>query len=1268
MKITALSTVSTTRFYDAVRRLNEQFGTDITLRIYYPHQINAEEHNDDELRDDLASSDAVLLDIRGQGRADETAYHVLSGGSNVVINMMAPIGKMMEITRLGAFSGKEFLKRFEKQNSPDQAGRGQELLSEADRKKLNEKVKNIQGSVEKAGKNSKIPALRDAAAYIRLTKYWRHGGEENYYNMFLFLLREYLGHPDLPEAADPIEYPDYGLFHPEKGYFTSKADCLAATGHDTGSPVVGIIFHGGMHLDQNIPQISSFIRECPDITFIPVYTNGGSNLEAIRSYFFDEERPAVDAVINLMWFRINGGPMGGDPDETIALLKKLNVPVFAPASMFSQEIEKWEGDTAGLSPVMTIMAVIWPELDGCIEPIPCCALQTVEIDGCDVKQVMPIEDRIKRICRRLQNWVKLKRMPNSEKRVAIIIYDYPPGEGNIGGAAYLDVFVSVRRLMEHLAEEDYSLTVPETPLHELFEERRVVNSGQWHGAEETLAHNRSISLEEYRDLFEQYPEDVQNDVIDSWGSPPGDVMTIRDQILIPGIECGNIFLALQPARPPLNENDLAKATHDKTKPPHHQYIAYYHWLRNVWRADLVFHVGTHGLAEFMKGKEIGMSGRCFPDNLIGDMPHLYIYHILNTSESTIAKRRLYGTMVSYNSPPYATSDLYERYSELESLIDEYDEATDRNQLLRAERVQEKIDLLARELHMTATSIPEMHVELYEMKRSIIPKGLHTLGEVYGLEDLISFVEFLLRYDRDSIPSLNRIIAQSRGIDYDTALRDKETYASVLDSVDRACRPLVERSLTDSVAAASEESGLEGSLRLDLERTLHYGLALATKYADNDNEIASCLRGLCTEYIEPRLGGDVVRTPDILPTGSNMNQFDPTKIPTSTAAERGAEIAANTLAAYHSQDERYPESVGIVLWGFETTKTGGESIGQILEYLGVRVVRTSGSWHPQLEIIPLADLGRPRIDCLLTICGFFRDMFPNLITLLSRAFTLVSDLDEPDELNYVRKHSRENMARIEAEVASGSIDTKMAKRIACARIFGPRPGEYGTRLLQLTEDSIWETEQDLTDIFIDSMNHLYLDTMHGVRSDSTYRSNLSRVDMVSQVRDSHDYEVTDLDHYFEFFGGLNRAVRSESGREPMMVISDTTKEVITTEKIGDVITRATRTRLLNPKWINAMLEHDFHGAQVIGDRVYNTLGLAATTNAVDNWIWSSIADRFVFDEEMRRRLEENNRYATAGLIERLFEAERRGYWNATEEEMAQLRDAYLDLEGAIEDRL
>ena len=1254
MKITCISTVPTPVLAEAMNELNEEFGLNVAFKIYYPNQIDEEEVEEETVKNDLKESDIVLIDIRGGGKSSEIAYDALKAEKNIVLNLIGPMSKLMEITRLGSFSGGKIadkLKSSTEVNNPEEPW---------------QKVERAQNMVETAGKVLPIKSIKDARNYIKITKYWRYGGKENYYNLFLLLLREYFKY-ELPKAKEPVEFPEYGIYHPAYGHFTDLEKFIEISGFKGGTPTIGMLFYGGMHFDQSIATIKAFINEFDDFNVIPVYSDSIHNLRAIREYFLHNGNSSVDVVINLMWFRINGGPLGGNPALTAELLKELNVPIFAPAPMFSREVEKWRESPTGLSPIEIIAAVIWPELDGCIEPIPSCGMQNIIVGELEAQEVAPIDDRIERIAGRIRNWLRLKQKPNNEKKLAIIVYDNPPGEENIGKAAYLDVFQSVKRLLERLKESEYEVELPEKELHDLFEEKAIVNSGTWFREEETLENCYSIDLNDYLKFFHSLPKEVQNDVIADWGEPPGTVMTVDNKLLIPGIEFGNVFVGIQPARPPLDESDLAKAAHDKTKPPHHQYLAFYFWLQEVWNADAVIHVGTHGLAEFMKGKEVGMSASCSPDILIGNMPHLYIYHVLNTSESTIAKRRLYGTMISYNSPPYTTSDLYEDYAELQDLIDEYHEAMLQDPL-RSEKVKAKILEKAKELKFESDSIEKIHEELYEMKRGIIPKGLHILGQRYEKEDLKKFTEFILRYDREGIKSINRILAESTGIDYDSALRNKEKYASQLDKIDKKCADLVDCCVEESIESAVKKSSVGSKRRKDLKKTLAFGIEVGENYANNSNELESCLRGLNTEFIEPGLGGDVVRTPEVLPTGRNINQLDPNKIPTSTASERGAEIAQNTIKRYLERDGKYPDSVGIVLWGFETTKTGGETIGQILGYLGVKVIREMGSWYPKLEIIPLEELGRPRIDCLLNICGFFRDMFPNLIQLLNQAFTLVTSLDEPIELNFVKKHSLENLDTLKTELEKGVIDEKTANKIACGRVYGPKAGEYATRMRLLVEDSIWKEEKDLAEVYIQSMNYLYVENVHAQKRDDLYRKNIEKIDLVSQVRDSHDYEIVDLDHYYEFFGGLSKAVETVKGEKAAMMITDTTKEVIKTEDVGDVIVRGTRTRLLNPKWIDGMLEHDYHGAQQIADRVENTLGLAATTNAVPNWIWSSIAERFVFNEEMRNRLEENNKFAAVEIMERLFEAEKRGYWKATEEELEKMRKAYLEMEGDIEEGL
>ncbi len=397
-----------------------------------------------------------------------------------------------------------------------------------------------------------------------------------------------------------------------------------------------------------------------------------------------------------------------------------------------------------------------------------------------------------------------------------------------------------------------------------------------------------------------------------------------------------------------------------------------------------------------------MSASCFPDLLIANMPHLYFYHVVNTSEAAIAKRRLYATIISHNNPPFSTSDLYEDYVLLQNLIDEYREAKVQNPD-SCSRIEQRILEAALALHFQETDIDRLHDELYEMKRRIIPKGLHVLGQGYKREDLKRFMEFILRYDRGEIKSINRIFAEDMGLDYSTALLDRPSYVPQLAEVDRRTADLVECCLERSLEEAVEGSLLPSGKKAELRESLSYGLTLMESYSGNDVEIESFIRGLRGEFIEQGDGGDIIRSPEVLPTGRNLTQFDPTRIPTETALERGEEIAGNTLSKYLEIYGSYPESTGIVLWGFETTKTGGETVGQILSYLGVKVDRSRGSWSPRISAVSLEELGRPRIDCLVNICGFFRDMFPNLMELLDQAFDLVAGLDEPLDLNYVRKH-------------------------------------------------------------------------------------------------------------------------------------------------------------------------------------------------------------------------------------------------------------------------
>lgn len=1254
--IVLISTVTTRAIFDAARNLSRRCDEEFDFKVFYPPEIDEEIISEEHFQRELLEARIVFIDIRSGGRVAKIVHRTLKDGKNTVFTLIGT-SELFALTRVGSFS----MKRFFAERKGVRGDRSNDVQTEVDKPRmLMERIEKISNIIEKGGKLLPVGVLKHARNYVLATRYWQYGGEENIENMLLMALREYGGRKHLSRPQSPVEVPEYGLAHPAHGVFTKLDEYLAASGYDDGRSTLGVLFFGGMHQEQAMPVLRWLSAQIGnEFNLIPVFSDSLHNLEGMSDFFFREGKPLVDAVISLRWFRLNGGPLGGDPAATQELLKKLNVPVFNPIPMLMREIQKWEEQPRGLSPIELICGVVWPELDGCIEPIPSCGV----VDNLGIKDVNVIEDRMERVVGRIRKWLALRAKSNMDKRIAIILYDYPPGEGNIGGAAYLDTFKSVQILLRKLKKEGYRIDEPVGKFSELFHKRGIINSAQWTSADVTLEHCPSLAVKDYEIIFKNLPENAQKDLLTDWGPPPGEVMTAWDKLLIPGIELGNVFVCLQPSRG-IHENP-EKAYHDKTIPPHHQYVAFYRWLEEVWKADAIIHVGTHGTVEFTKGKEVGMSSKCFPDILIGNLPHLYIYHVVNTSESTIAKRRTYATMVSYNSPPYTASGLYEQYVVLEDLVHEYNEALVLDRL-RAARVANQIRAKAEDLNLDASDVDDVMEQLYEIKRSIIPKGLHELGRRYEAEELLDFAHLLLRYDRSQCRSLNRLVAESCGIDYDFALRHpgdrvgNKSCAQILEEVDEVSRQIVETAF-ESIEGAIELAALPVEYREELERTLQFGIEVAVKYGNNDLEIENLIRGLEVRFIRPNLGGDVIRDPEVLPTGGNIYQFDPNLIPSAAACERGAEVAENTLRHYLDKQGKYPESIGIVLWGFETTKTRGETIGQIFHYLGVRVERRGGTWNPSITIVPQEELGRPRIDCLVNICGFFRDMFPNVIGLLNRAFEMVATLDEDPAVNYVKKHSDDALAEL-TEIE----DEKLVHRLSTSRLFGPPAGEYGTKVISLIETSNWQDENDLAERHIQSMNHVYAENVHAKRLDGLYRKLLSNVDVVSQVRDSNDYEIVDLDHYYEFFGGLTKSVEMVKGEKPEMLISDTTREVLKTEDVHLAINRGVRTRLLNPIWIDGMLAHEFHGAQKIADRVEYMLGLASTTHAVKNWIWDGFSEQYIFDEAMLERLRENNRWALVNIMKTLFEARNRGYWEATEEQIEKLRKAYMEAEGWIEE--
>ena len=1066
----------------------------------------------------------------------------------------------------------------------------------------------------------------DGQAIKDFCEYFTRCEENDIESAFDMVLKGYFGHTELPdpEPVDSVK----GVFirEPTNGrIYRTRAEFLEDFPPEHGDDVALFYTSHNYPYDSNavMSELVTGLRGFCDVT--PIAFNGFSpeRMDDLKALM--PGRTAV--MVSVSPFRFIAGPMGGSTKEAMQLLRDTDAAFLRPFFISRATREEWMERRSGLRVPEFMLNVFLPELDGgtCTFPLGTCEeVETVEEYNLVLSEITAVPDRMEKFLNKVRGLIRLRNLDNSEKKVAIVGYNYPPGEGNLFGGSFLDTFGSLGNILERLRSEGYDIgDLPTDRLKDEFLEGGILNGGDWTTPSESAAIRFGGSRE--------HPASVT----DEWGPAPGDVLADSRGYRIPGVVHGNIFIGLQPPRSLTPGEDVSKEYHDPYRPPHHQYLAFYEWIMDEFRADAVVHIGTHGTVEFLPGKEVAMSGECFPDIAVGDIPHFYLYYMGNPSEAVLAKRRTHAGLISYMSPPYVRSDLYGDLSELEGLIAEYRESqfVDAG---RSQNVLEQITARAGEMRLP-TGIDDLEHELDDMRMSLIPKGLHRIGEPFSGEEAEEFAIQGMRFPHESCRPLWKLL-EERGYD-----DPEERAEGMYRAYNRGTVP--EEFRNDRNVMAS----------LDYEKRV-------SEQATQCHEIDGLLASLDGRFVDVKTGGDFLRTPEIIPTGYNIVQFDPNKVPTEAAFERGRQAAENTIAMYLEDHGEYPESVAMVMWGLEVSRSQGASIGQILTYLGLRMVDTAGPFEKRFEVIPAEELGRPRVDVTVSICGFFRDMFSNLVDGLNRIFGIVDGLDEPDEVNPFRKHTRDNYGKLIDEGYS----KEDARDLSLCRLFGPGEGLYGTGMTGVVNGSAWEDEEDLADVFEDSMRHAYSMKHRGYDAKGLLRNNHRNVDVVSQIRDNVEYELIDLDHYYEFFGGLSKTVEVARGSKAAMYITDNTGPVLKTQDVRTSIEHGIRTRLLNPKWIDGMLETDYHGAQQINSRFENVLGLAATTGAVESSVFSDMEECYITDEVMRRRIRENNNWALIDMINRLFEANKRGYWSATEEELEVLRQAYLESEETAEE--
>ncbi|WP_310428119.1 magnesium chelatase subunit H [Chamaesiphon sp. VAR_48_metabat_135_sub] len=1155
-----------------------------------------------------------------------------------------------------------------------------------------------------------IEKAQDARNFMLSFQYWLGGTPENLENFLLMLADRYVLKEDdtLNSTAsageikyqDPVTFPDMGIWHPMApqmfedikeylNWYNSRRD-ISDDHKDPLAPCIGLVLQRTHIVTGDAAHYVAVLQEFESMgaRVIPMFASGLDFSKPLEAYFFDpidKTNAIVDAVVSLTGFALVGGPARQDHPKAIDVLKRLNRPYMVALPLVFQTTEEWEDSDLGLHPIQVALQVAIPELDGAIEPII--------LSGRDgsTGRAIALQDRIEAIAGRAMKWANLRRKPKITKKVAITVFSFPPDKGNVGTAAYLDVFGSIYEVLKSMRDNGYDVQdLPESP-QALLEAVIHDVQAQYNSPELNVAYR--MPVDEYEKLT-PYSEKLH----ESWGPPPGNLNSDGQNLVIYGKHFGNIFIGVQPTFG--YEGDPMRLLFSRSASPHHGFAAYYTYLEKVWEADAVLHFGTHGSLEFMPGKQMGMSNDCFPDSLIGNIPNLYYYAANNPSEATIAKRRSYAETISYLTPPAENAGLYKGLQELGELVGSYQALRENGRGVQiANTIMDKAricnldkDINIPEIDAGTMSLEErdniigaVYSRLMEIESRLLPCGLHVVGKPPTAEEAVATLVNIASLDREEegIKGLPRIIAESLGRDLDQVYQSNDRGiledVQLLQDITLAVREAVAAIVSSQVDAEGRVSLMSKlnifnvgkkaawveslyasgykNVNLDEIKPLFDYLEFCLKQVCADNELGALLQGLGGEYILPGPGGDPIRNPDVLPTGKNMHALDPQSIPTE-AAVKSAKVVVDRLLDRQMRDNngQYPETIACVLWGTDNIKTYGESLAQIMWMVGVKPVPDALGRINKLQMISLEELGRPRIDVVINCSGVFRDLFINQMNLLDQAVKMAAEADEPLEMNFIRKH-----ALVQAEEMGINL------RQAATRVFSNASGSYSSNINLAVENGTWENEAELQEMYLGRKSFAFSADNPGTmeQNRTIFETSLKTADVTFQNLDSSEISLTDVSHYYDSDPTKIVANLRTDGKTPTSFIADTTTANAQVRTLSETVRLDARTKLLNPKWYEGMLSHGYEGVRELSKRLVNTSGWSATAGAVDNWIYEETNDTFIKDKEMCKRLMDLNPNSFRKIVSTLLEVNGRGYWETSDENLDMLRDLYQEVEDRIE---
>ncbi|MEM0980048.1 MAG: magnesium chelatase subunit H [Cyanobacteria bacterium P01_H01_bin.58] len=1289
----------------AVRAINAK-NSEVAIEVsgYLIEELRSQE-NYDAFKQDVAEANIFIASlIFIEELAEKVVEAVQPHRDRLDAAVVFPsMPQVMRLNKLGSFS-------------MAQLGQSKSVIGEFMKKRRQKKGSGFEDAMLKllrtlpnVLKYLPVEKAQDARSFMLSFQYWLGGSAENLENFLLMLSDRYVfqdktieGAPPVESLAyaDPVTFPDVGIWHPMAtqmfedikeylNWYDSRQD-LSAELKAPAAPCVGLVLQRTHLVTGDEAHYVAMVQELEYLgaRVVPVFSGGLDFSKPVDMFFFDpldKERAIVDSVVSLTGFALVGGPARQDHPKAIETLKRLNRPYMVALPLVFQTTEEWEESDLGLHPIQVALQMAIPELDGAIEPIV--------LSGRDgmTGRAISLQDRISTIAERAIKWGNLRRKPKTGKKLAITVFSFPPDKGNVGTAAYLDVFGSIYKVLAAMRQDGYDVQGLPDSGEALMQEVIHDAQAQYNSPELNIAYRMSVP--EYEELT---PYSVRLE--ENWGPPPGTLNTDGQNLLVYGKAFGNVFIGVQPTFG--YEGDPMRLLFSRSASPHHGFAAYYTYLEQIWGADAVLHFGTHGSLEFMPGKQMGMSGMCYPDSLIGTIPNLYYYAANNPSEATIAKRRGYAETISYLTPPAENAGLYKGLKELSELIGSYQSQKENgravqivNAIVETARVcnlDKDVDLPegdASDLSVDDRSnlVGKIYIKLMEIESRLLPCGLHVIGLPPSAEEAIATLVNIAGLDReeDGIKSLQRIIAESIDRDIDEIygnsdrgiLDDVQLLYDINQGVREAVAALVREQIDSNGRVtmvsrlnflnighkepwinALQEAGYENVDAEAIKPLMEY-LEFCLEQVCADNELGALLKGLEGEYVLPGPGGDPIRNPDVLPTGKNLHALDPQSIPT-LAAVQSAKIVVDRLLERQRQDNdgNYPETIATVLWGTDNIKTYGESLAQMLWFIGVKPVPDALGRVNKLELIPLEELGRPRVDIVVNCSGVFRDLFINQMALLDKGVKMAAEADEPLEMNFVRKHALEQAEQMGVDL-----------RTAATRIFSNASGSYASNVNLAVENSSWEEESELQEMYLKRKSFAFNSDNPGVMDNSRelFEASLKKAEVTFQNLDSSEISLTDVSHYFDSDPTKVVASLRGDGTKPASYVADTTTANAQVRTLSETVRLDSRTKLLNPKWYEGMLSHGYEGVRELSKRLVNTMGWSATADAVDNWVYEDTNTTFIKDPEMCKRLMDLNPNSFRRMVSTLLEVNGRGYWETSDENLERLQELYQEVEDRIE---